>query len=97
MVDGNCASRGPGIRHEVPWLPSRRNARGALQPGSVWFHALAADTLSRLILIVVEEAGRGDLPILLIHGNSLSREVTRWSYRAGNGNAIFRHQGTTAH
>lgn len=26
-------------------------------------------------MIVVEEAGRGDLPILLIHGNSLSREV----------------------
>ena len=28
-------------------------------------------------LIVVEEAGRGDLPVLLIHGNSLSREVFR--------------------
>jgi pimeloyl-ACP methyl ester carboxylesterase len=28
-------------------------------------------------LIVVEETGRGDLPILLIHGNSLSREVFR--------------------
>jgi len=27
--------------------------------------------------IVVEEAGRGDLPVLLIHGNSLSREVFR--------------------
>ena len=25
--------------------------------------------------IVVEEAGHGDLPVLLIHGNSLSREV----------------------
>jgi pimeloyl-ACP methyl ester carboxylesterase len=28
-------------------------------------------------LIVAEEAGRGDLPVLLIHGNSLSREVFR--------------------
>jgi len=27
--------------------------------------------------IVVEEAGRGDLPVLLIHGNWLSREVFR--------------------
>ena len=27
--------------------------------------------------IVVEEAGRGELPVLLIHGNSLSREVFR--------------------
>ena len=27
--------------------------------------------------IVVEETGRGDLPVLLIHGNSLSREVFR--------------------
>ena len=27
--------------------------------------------------IVVEEAGHGDLPVLLIHGNSLSREVFR--------------------
>ena len=27
--------------------------------------------------IVVEEAGDGDLPVLLIHGNSLSREVFR--------------------
>ena len=27
--------------------------------------------------IMVEEAGRGDLPVLLIHGNSLSREVFR--------------------
>ena len=27
--------------------------------------------------IVAEEAGRGDLPVLLIHGNSLSREVFR--------------------
>ena len=27
--------------------------------------------------IVVEEAGRGDVPVLLIHGNSLSREVFR--------------------
>jgi pimeloyl-ACP methyl ester carboxylesterase len=28
-------------------------------------------------LIVVDEAGRGDPPVLLIHGNSLSREVFR--------------------
>jgi hypothetical protein len=27
--------------------------------------------------IVVEEAGRDDLPVLLIHGNLLSREVFR--------------------
>jgi pimeloyl-ACP methyl ester carboxylesterase len=27
--------------------------------------------------IMVEEAGDGDLPVLLIHGNSLSREVFR--------------------
>jgi pimeloyl-ACP methyl ester carboxylesterase len=27
--------------------------------------------------IVVEEAGRGDVPVLLMHGNSLSREVFR--------------------
>ena len=27
--------------------------------------------------IVVEEVGRGDVPILLMHGNSLSREVFR--------------------
>ena len=27
--------------------------------------------------IVVEETGSGDLPVLLIHGNSLSREVFR--------------------
>ena len=59
------------LRRSQLAIPAKFKSRGI--KGMTRLHQLSTSHGS----IAVEEAGRGDLPVLLIHGNSLSRAVFR--------------------